>query len=93
LRFGADVLLHNQEVIGAFIKGDREALLERAVPLYEKVLQKKHDVDRFNFWTPPATLFLRAHEPKVFGIDPSSFHQILWTASNQPPDVVAARFL
>jgi len=62
------------EVQQAFAEGDREALAQRTVPLF-KIFKEKYGVRQFQFHTPPATSFLRAHKPQKFGDDLSSFRK------------------
>ncbi len=87
LRFGADMLLQSGEIVSAFSKDDRAALSDKVLPLYEGIFKKKHDVDRVNFWSPPATSFFRAHEPKVFGVDSSDSRLIVVEATKNRNDV------
>ena len=62
------------EVQQAFAEGDRDALAQRTVPLF-KIFREKYGVRQFQFHTPPATSFLRAHKPQKFGDDLSSFRK------------------
>ncbi len=62
------------EVQQAFAEGNRDALAQRTVPLF-KIFREKYGVRQFQFHTPPATSFLRAHKPQKFGDDLSSFRK------------------
>lgn len=55
----------------ALAGGDREALLQRFMPLY-KELKTDLNLDQFQFHLSPATSFLRLHKPNKFGDDLSS---------------------
>ncbi len=57
-----------------FANGERDALASWTVPLF-KDLKDKFAVRQFQFHTPPATSFLRAHKPAKFGDDLSSFRK------------------
>ena len=71
LRLGVDLILANPQITGAFIRDDRTALMEVALSLFTGVLQPRYGTNQFNFWTPPAKLYLRAIDPKEFGTDGS----------------------
>ncbi|MCW9024222.1 MAG: methyl-accepting chemotaxis protein [Gammaproteobacteria bacterium] len=62
------------EVQQDFANGDRQSLAERTVPLF-KLLKQEYAVRQFQFHTPPAISFLRAHKPEKFGDDLSSFRK------------------
>jgi len=62
------------EVEREFAEGNRDALAQRSVPLF-KIFKEKYGVRQFQFHTPPATSFLRAHKPQKFGDDLSSFRK------------------
>jgi len=57
-----------------FAEGNRDALAAWTVPLF-KDLKSKFAVRQFQFHSPPATSFLRAHKPAKFGDDLSSFRR------------------
>jgi methyl-accepting chemotaxis protein len=57
----------------ALANGERERLAAQMVPLFETL--KKEGADQFQFHLPPARSFLRAHDPKKFGDDLSSFRK------------------
>ncbi len=66
-----------------FAAGDRKALNELFAPGF-KLLAKEYGVDQFQFHTPPATSFFRAHLPSKFGDDLSAFrHTVVATNKNQ----------
>jgi len=50
----------------AFLQGDREALLKRAWPLFDK-LRKNHRISHFYFSGPDRVNFLRVHQPDQHG--------------------------
>jgi len=70
----ATVVAATPEIQQEFAAGQREALAERTVPLFQQ-LKKDYAVRQFQFHTPPATSFLRAHKPEKFGDDLSSFRK------------------
>ncbi len=73
------------EIQKAFAEGDRQALAQRTVPLF-KIFKKQYAVRQFQFHTPPAISFLRAHKPQKFGDDLSSFRKtvVKTNATKQP---------
>ncbi len=73
------------EVQQEFAEGNRDALVHRTVPLF-KIFKEKYGVRQFQFHTPPATSFLRAHKPQKFGDDLSSFRKtvVRTNESKQP---------
>jgi diguanylate cyclase (GGDEF)-like protein/PAS domain S-box-containing protein len=61
------------QLVAAFAKGDRAALLAQCLPLYEKVLHRESpSLVRFHFYTPDNRSFLRVHQPEQLGGDLSS---------------------
>jgi methyl-accepting chemotaxis protein len=56
----------------AMVAGERDALLAMTGPAF-RTLRERANVDQFQFHTPPATSFLRVHQPAKFGDDLSSF--------------------
>ena len=68
-----------------FAAGDRKLLSELFVPGF-KLLSRDYGVEQFQFHTPPATSFFRAHLPQKFGDDLSSFrHTVIATNKSQKP--------
>lgn len=73
------------EMTKAMAEGRRDDLASSTVPLF-KELKKNYSVRQFQFHLPPATSFLRAHKPKKFGDDLSSFRKtILATNATKKP--------
>jgi methyl-accepting chemotaxis protein len=70
----ATVVAATPEIQQEFASGQRDALAERTVLLF-KQLKQDYAVRQFQFHTPPATSFLRAHKPEKFGDDLSSFRK------------------
>ncbi len=70
-----------------FAEGDRESLERATVPLY-KELEKNYNVNILQFHTPPATSFFRAHQPKKFGDDLSSFRKTVLEANARKEKVL-----
>ena len=66
-----------------FAAGDRKALNDLFAPGF-KLLAKEYGVEQFQFHTPPATSFFRAHLPAKFGDDLSAFRNtVVATNKNQ----------
>ena len=62
------------QVQAAMGTGDRQFLSGMFVPGF-RALKAQAGFDQFQFHTPPATSFLRVHQPGKFGDDLSSFRQ------------------
>ncbi len=62
------------QVQAAMGTGDRQFLSGMFVPGF-RALKAQAGFDQFQFHTPPATSFLRVHQPEKFGDDLSSFRQ------------------
>lgn len=72
LRLGVDLIVANRDLSGAFARDDRATLSRMATDLFNETLKPKYGTSQFNFWTPPATLYLRSTDPKEFGTDGST---------------------
>ncbi|MFA6284106.1 MAG: cache domain-containing protein, partial [Desulfurivibrionaceae bacterium] len=69
------------QLIAAFAKGDRAALLAETLPLFE-VLQKENPLlVHFNFYSSDNRYFLRLHQPKRYG--DLSFHPMVAEVNRQ----------
>ncbi len=60
------------QVVAAFAKGDRTALLAQCLPLYEVLQKENPSLAGFYFYTPDNRSFLRVHQPERYGDDLSS---------------------
>jgi len=76
----------NPEVQKAFAARDRERLLELTLPIYEK-LDESFSVPQAQFHLPPATSFLRLHDPEKFGDDLSAFRATVLSANETQAQV------
>ena len=70
----------------AMAKQDREALVRLFGPVFAAI-KSDHGVDQFQFHVPPATSYLRVHQPSKFGDDLSGFRKTVVVA-NQDRKVV-----
>ena len=74
------------QLVAAFAKGDRAALLAQCLPLYKNVLQKESpSLAEFHFYTPDNRSFLRVHQPELYGDDFSSRPMVVETNSGHQP--------
>ncbi|BAE52703.1 methyl-accepting chemotaxis protein [Paramagnetospirillum magneticum] len=65
--------------------GSRDALAAQMVPVF-KAMAQPFGIEQFQFHTPPATSFLRAHSPAKFGDDLSAIRQtVVETNATQKP--------
>lgn len=80
LRMAADLVVANKDITAALARDDRPALMSQVLPLYNDVLKPRYGLTQFNFWTPPAKLFLRSVDPKEFGTDGSNARRSIVTA-------------
>ncbi|MBF0152936.1 MAG: HAMP domain-containing protein [Magnetococcales bacterium] len=83
-----EALMQNREMMDAFARGDRETLARLTVPFFEQSLKTTFNIEQFQFHVPPATSFLRVHEPKKFADDLSSFRKTVVTANQERKPVV-----
>ncbi len=67
---GALTLSSTPDVVRVFASGDRQRLQEASLPIFERV--KAEGISQAQFHLPPATSFLRLHQPQKFGDDLSS---------------------
>jgi len=67
----ATLIAERDDLQHAFAAGDRNTLLQLAMPFF-KDNQKRFGLSQYQFHTPPATSFLRLHKPEKFGDDLSS---------------------
>lgn len=77
----ANSLLLNDEILGAFERGDRKQLLKLTAPIYEKLRIQNPYLKIMHFHTKKSTSFLRVHQPDKFGDDLSSFRHIITTVN------------
>ncbi|WP_164938458.1 methyl-accepting chemotaxis protein [Bradyrhizobium guangdongense] len=71
----------------AMAKQDREALVRLFGPVLAAT-KSEYGVEQFQFHTPPATSFLRVHQPAKFGDDLSSFRKTVVDANQERKVVV-----
>ncbi|MBF0261700.1 MAG: methyl-accepting chemotaxis protein [Magnetococcales bacterium] len=88
LSLAVESLLNGQEMVKAFAARDREALARMTVPFYKERLDPQYKIDQFQFHLPPATSFLRAHKPSLFGDDLSAFRKTVLVANERRQPVV-----
>ena len=65
-----------------FANNQRQQLVDLLLPAYE-VMKKEFNARQFQYHTPPATSFLRLHNPAKFGDDLSSFRKTVVTTNEQ----------
>ncbi|MBU0808054.1 MAG: methyl-accepting chemotaxis protein [Gammaproteobacteria bacterium] len=70
------------DVQQAMANGDRARLADLFVPGYAN-MKEHYDLRQFQFHQPPATSFLRVHEPAKFGDDLSSIRQTVVQVNTQ----------
>ncbi len=71
----------------AMAKQDREALVRLFGPVFAAT-KSEYGVEQFQFHTPPATSFLRVHQPAKFGDDLSSFRKTVVDANQEHKVIV-----
>ncbi|MBV9969526.1 MAG: methyl-accepting chemotaxis protein [Xanthobacteraceae bacterium] len=71
----------------AMAKQDREALMRLFGPVFAAT-KSEYGVEQFQFHTPPATSFLRVHQPAKFGDDLSSFRKTVIDANQERKVIV-----
>jgi methyl-accepting chemotaxis protein len=76
----ATIIAANPYSAAAFAKGDRAGLLREYGPAY-KLLKERFGLPSIKFDYPPATNFVRIHQPETYGDDQSEFRFTLVTAN------------
>ncbi|MGY0571772.1 cache domain-containing protein [Bradyrhizobium sp. RDM12] len=71
----------------AMARQDREALIRLFGPVFAAT-KSEYGVEQFQFHTPPATSFLRVHQPANFGDDLSTFRKTVVDANQEHKVVV-----
>ncbi|MHB8150438.1 MAG: methyl-accepting chemotaxis protein [Desulfobulbia bacterium] len=82
-----ETLTQDKEVVRYFAEGNRDGLIQD-LGKYNEKLKKEYDIDQFQFHTPPATSFLRLHQPGKFGDDFSAFRSTVVEANQNKKKVV-----
>ncbi|MEW6064044.1 MAG: methyl-accepting chemotaxis protein [Bacillota bacterium] len=85
-RMGLTGIIHMPDIQQAFAERNREELLRLTAPIFEQA--KRDGIEQIQFHLPPATSFLRLHQPKKFGDDLSSFRATVMQ-SNKEKKLVA----
>ena len=67
-----NLIVTRPQLVAAFAKGDRAALLAQCLPLYELLQRETPSLAGFHFYTPDNRSFLRVHQPELYGDDLSS---------------------
>lgn len=73
---------HIPEIQSAFAERDRERLLAMTQPIFRE-MSREHALEQFQFHLPPATSFLRVHQPERFGDDLSSIRRTVVEANQE----------
>ena len=79
----ASAVASQPAVIEAFRARDREALLALTRPIFEGLGRDGVDVEQFQFHLPPATSFLRVHQPGRYGDDLSRIRATVVAANRE----------
>ncbi len=88
LSMAVQTLTVNQEMVKLFAKRKRQALFDLLQDYYDRHLKPEYDIAQFQFHLPPATSFLRLHQPKEFGDDLSAFRHTVVLANQQQKPIV-----
>jgi len=79
----ASAVASQPAVVEAFRARDREALLALTRPMFEGLRRDGVDVEQFQFHLPPATSFLRVHQPGRHGDDLSRIRPTVVAANRE----------
>lgn len=79
LRIGVASISHNEQIVEAFAKRDRQALARYTTELMPQL--EAQGVRQFQFHLPNATSFFRVHKPQEFGDDLSAFRHTVVEAN------------
>lgn len=85
-RMGLTGMIHMPDIQKAFAERNREELMRLTAPIFEQA--KGDGIEQIQFHLPPATSFLRLHQPKKYGDDLSSFRATV-VKSNKEKKLVA----
>ncbi len=88
MNLASEVMLQSRVTVEAFAKNERDALVARIEPFFQE-LHKNHGVAQLNFWTPPATLYYKAGDPKSFGMDLGKFRKSIIAANERRQKIFA----
>ncbi|TAN53911.1 MAG: hypothetical protein EPN21_00175 [Methylococcaceae bacterium] len=80
LSLATQILAQNEEILSLFEHKNRAGLAAKTVPFYTTILHPRFNIAQFDFFTPPATTFFRAHQPEHFGDDHSAVRKMLLKA-------------
>jgi diguanylate cyclase (GGDEF)-like protein len=69
ITYAVDEVFLNEKLVEAFANGDREALYEYALPIFENLKKYDNFLTIMNFHTADNHNFLRVQRPEVFGDD------------------------
>ncbi|CCO09118.1 methyl-accepting chemotaxis protein [Desulforamulus hydrothermalis] len=78
---GLSALIEMPEVQKAFAERNREELYRLTAPVFARA--KQEGIEQIQFHLPPATSFLRLHQPQKFGDDLSSFRATVLQCNNE----------
>lgn len=76
-----DILMENKSIVAAFKNRDRESLKNLVTELYNTRLKHFYSIEQFQFHTPQAKSFYRAHAPEQYDDDLSAFRMTVLAAS------------
>lgn len=88
MALGADVLLHDEELIKFFEERDRKKVRKNLDEFYESI-RERHDLTQISLYTPPAILFYRAHQPELAQLDMSKIRHAVVEVSKKQQRLMA----
>ncbi|MDQ1263737.1 MAG: hypothetical protein QG559_738, partial [Campylobacterota bacterium] len=77
ITYAVDEVFLNEKLVEAFANGDKEALYEHALPIFENLKKYNNFLAIMNFHTPDNHNFLRVQRPEVFGDDLSELRPLV----------------
>ncbi len=87
LSLAVESVLFDDTALELFAEGDREALIERHLPFFERI-QDEYGIAQVQYHLPPATSFLRLHAVDNYGDDLSEFRATVVEANRSNSPVV-----
>ncbi len=88
LKSGVLSIAANSRISALFADRNRDALFAESLPVWE-ILKSQGGIVQYQYHTPPATSFLRMHDPAKFGDDLSGFRHTV-TAANSRKELVTS---
>ncbi|GEM_PF-6813123 len=85
----AKVFSGDPDIRSCMVNTDRERLMEKVIPLVNRINRGRKLKIKVHFHQPPCKSFLRVWKPKKWGDDLSSFRFTVWDAIHKGKEIIA----